>query len=375
MTVRKRLLPDGAAGAFSAVWRRLRGVASPTRAGISVALGVWIGCLPLYGLHLPLCLLVCVPLRLDAVLAYVGANISNPFVAPALLTLEVQVGSWLLTGTWISFDVARRGGPELGLLVREVALGSVVVGAALGVLLGAVAVLVAQLRRTSGDVSGVGHVDEAVSRTIARYRHARVGDRVYVAAKLSFDPVLRCLATLGPLGRVLDAGAGRGQLGLCLLELGQAASLVGFDFDPRKVALANAAARGDARFTVADLRNATFSGADTILLVDVLHYLPVSEQDAVLARARDGLAESGRLIVREVDPRGTPRSWLARGLERLLARVGYNRTRAALAFRSPREIVASLEALGFECHDEDGGRGTPFANRLIVAVRPTLGRS
>ena len=49
--------------------------------------------LPLYGLHFPLCLAVCLPLQLDVVVAYLAANISNPLVAPFLVTAEVEIGS------------------------------------------------------------------------------------------------------------------------------------------------------------------------------------------------------------------------------------------------------------------------------------------
>ena len=83
---------------FARLLRLLRGSGSPRRVGLSVGLGLFIGCLPLYGFHLPLCLVVCIPFGLDAVLAYVAANISNPLVAPFLVLSEVVIGSWLLHG-------------------------------------------------------------------------------------------------------------------------------------------------------------------------------------------------------------------------------------------------------------------------------------
>ncbi len=98
---------------------------------MSIGLGIFIGCLPLYGLHLWLCLGVCLPLGLDAVAAYSAANISNPLVAPFLIVAEVETGSYLLRGTGapLDLDSARRLGA--GAFLTEAALGSVLVGVAL----------------------------------------------------------------------------------------------------------------------------------------------------------------------------------------------------------------------------------------------------
>ena len=56
-----------------------------------MGVGLFIGALPLYGLHFPLCAAVCLPLRLDLVAAYLAAQVSNPFVAPFLVFSTVSV--------------------------------------------------------------------------------------------------------------------------------------------------------------------------------------------------------------------------------------------------------------------------------------------
>ncbi len=125
-------------------WRRLRGGRlTPSRAAASVALGLFVGCLPLYGLHLPLCLALCLPLRLDAAVAYLAANISNPLVAPWLLLAEVQIGSLLLTGALSRFDVhAARATGVMG-YAAYAAIGSVIVGAVLAGIGGVIAASIA----------------------------------------------------------------------------------------------------------------------------------------------------------------------------------------------------------------------------------------
>lgn len=62
----------------------------------SVAIGLAIGLLPVYGLHGALVLLVCVPLRLDAVLAFAATMISNPLTFPLLVLAELELGEELL---------------------------------------------------------------------------------------------------------------------------------------------------------------------------------------------------------------------------------------------------------------------------------------
>src|SRR4051812_28798105 len=93
---------------WARIWRRLRGVhQSPARVALAVGSGLFIGCLPVYGLHFFLCLLWCLPLGLDFVATYLAANVSNPIVAPFLITLEVEVGSLVTTGQHAAFSLAR----------------------------------------------------------------------------------------------------------------------------------------------------------------------------------------------------------------------------------------------------------------------------
>jgi SAM-dependent methyltransferase len=333
----------------------------------AVAIGLFIGCLPLYGLHLLLVLLVCVPRRLDSVISYLAANISNPFVAPFLITLEVEIGSLLLTGQHAAFDLTRARATGVAGYFVHAAAGSVVVGTLLALLGGGLAFALSRRFRSAPVASPL---DGAIRRTIERYRDAPIADRMYVAGKLDHDPVVREVSSLdGDFGRLLDAGAGRGQLGLCLLELGRASSLFGFDSDERKVRLASLAGEGSARFEVRDLASPDWPACDTLLLVDVLHYLPTAEQDQVLSHAVGALGAGGRLLVRELDAQPGFRSSVTRLFERLATAIGLNRGRARLEYRSAAELTRRLEVLGCACETRSASQGTPFANVLVVAKR------
>jgi len=351
------------------LWRRLRGTpGSPLRAAVAVAIGLFIGCQPLYGLHLVLVLAVCLPLRLDVVLAYLAANISNPFVAPFLIFSEVEAGAYLTTGRWVAFDVAQaRATGALG-FARQLLVGSLVVGAALALLGFGLAWLLASRRQGAASSDARPHdasFEAAVERTRARYARVKPAHRYYVAGKLTFDPVFKLLAELGKLGRVLDLGCGRGQLGVLLLELGHATSVVGLDSDADKIEAARSAGP-DADFQVADVAQAELPPADTILLIDVLHYLPLAEQDALLLAAAKALEPGGRLLVRELDGDPSARSTVTRFFEWSGRKIGVNRGRAT-AYRPARAVTELLERQGLRCQVQGASESTPFANVLIVA--------
>jgi SAM-dependent methyltransferase len=288
-------------------------------------------------------------------------------VAPFLITLEIEIGSLLLTGEHAAFDLERARATGIAGFFQQAAAGSVFVGGALALLGGLLAFVLARpvLRKSPDDIR-----DEAIRRTIDRYRGARLADRMYVAGKLQQDPILGEISALdGDFGRVLDAGAGRGQLGLSLLELGRVTRLSGFDSDPRKVALAQAAGQGQAHYEVGDLAGFEWPASDSVLLIDVLHYLPIDEQDAVLGRAAASVPIGGRVVVREVDAALGVRSGVTRATEWFTTTIGLNRARSRLEYRSAREIVDRLESLGCSCEVRSASKGTPFANVLIVATR------
>jgi uncharacterized protein (DUF2062 family) len=344
---------------------RLRGGGlSPGRAAASVAVGLFVGCLPVYGVQLLLVLLVCMPLRLDAALAYVVCHVSNPLTLAPLLYLELQVGAFIMTGhgTVLSLgEVKRLGVATVG---AQLALGSVVCGAVLASVGAAAAWVVAHRVRDARHRA----LAEARRRTISRYARAPASARHYVGLKLRTDPALAAIVALpGGFGRVVDAGCGFLQIGLCLHELGRTTSLVGIDRDAERIAVARDAAGADASVELSDLGAAAFPEADTVLFVDSLHYLPLPEQDEVLGRAARALAPEGRLVIREVD---SGASWRSRITERLERNAAKKRARPTdMGFRSAADIAALLQRLGLESRVVQHDDLSIVHNALVVGRR------
>ena len=130
----------------------------PADVGVAVGLGTFIGCLPIFGLHLPVCVALSRRFRLNGALVYGAANISNPFFAPFLIAAEVALGRWILgvheeppaTETverpiWTLIMDA----PDL---VLACSIGGAVIGAVLGVVFGLIgwAVALRWARRSLG---------------------------------------------------------------------------------------------------------------------------------------------------------------------------------------------------------------------------------
>lgn len=93
--------------AFAKLWRHLREEhTEPARLGAAVALGLFVGCLPLYGIHLGICIFLAWALRLNKATVYLAANISNPLLAPVLVAAGIGIGEWIRFGTWRPIDLS-----------------------------------------------------------------------------------------------------------------------------------------------------------------------------------------------------------------------------------------------------------------------------
>ncbi|MEO7115008.1 MAG: class I SAM-dependent methyltransferase [Caldimonas sp.] len=213
----------------------------------------------------------------------------------------------------------------------------------------------------------------------------------FARGKLSRDPVFSHLIARGliaPRSRVLDIGCGQGLLASVVRAAASVASqgrwpsdwaqppvdvrVAGIEVLARDVARARAALGDDAELVCADMRTAAFADADTVVLLDVLHYLSIAEQDAVLARVRAALPEGGRLVLRVGDAASRGRFEASGWVDRLvtLARGQGFRKTAGRTLASWRE---RLRELGFAIESEPMNMGTPFANVLLIGTVVTSG--
>jgi SAM-dependent methyltransferase len=178
------------------------------------------------------------------------------------------------------------------------------------------------------------------------------------------------IGTSEPLGSVIDVACGRGQFTFLLHETGSATSSHGIDWDGDKIASAERASLGlfNATFERGDVRETILPAADTVLLIDVLHYLTASEQISLITRA--ARAARARVLIRDVDPNRGVSSAVTRGIERITTTLGYNRGER-VAPQSMATLSAQLRDEGLHVTSElCSARG--MSNTLLVATRTSL---
>ena len=225
-----------------------------------------------------------------------------------------------------------------------------------------------------------------VGEASAPYRRSGRFAWHFARGKLRWDPVFVHLLSRGviaPRTRVLDIGCGQGLLASLLGAAARVARdgrwpsgwaeppldvrVRGIELQRRNVERARDALGDAAEIVCADMRSAPFAEADTVVILDVLHYVSEPEQDAVLARVRAALPPGGRLLMRIGDASSRAGFAASRWVDRVVTFVR-GRGFAPLAGRTLAAWHARLEQLGFAVASEPMHAGTPFANVLIVAT-------
>jgi uncharacterized protein (DUF2062 family) len=351
---------------------------SPERAASSVAVGLFVGSTPLYGFHLPICAGLSYVLGLDLLITYLAANISIAPVVPVMVFSQVQIGTLVLEGHWLSVSLTNFNWEEALQMTKRLFVGALLVGSALSAV-GGLSTLWVTRRFKKRQLSEVDRdLREATNALQILYNITPPAHRHYVSTKLRMDPLTRELFLLARsghrFGSLVDAGCGRGQFSLFLLSLQAADTVLGFDHDERKVNAACLAAREfgqhRASFHTGDLKTEALPQVDTILLLDVLHYLSSSDQSEVLKRMAQALNTRGYLVVRETNHRGSLGASFARFFERCARLIGANRG-DRLVFRSAGDLENELTTLGFHVvrHAPKGA----LDNVLLVAQKAATG--
>ena len=152
-----------------------------TRDAAAIGVGAFIGCLPFFGFHLLLTILVGRVLHLNRLKMYAAANLSNPVMAPFLIFAEVQTGAWLRRRDAHDLTVEAIRQMDPWSLGGDLLLGSVCVGAVIGTTLTlcTLAAIRPALPLSSRDRRGV----RGGGGSLHRHHDYRVGIRARQAAR------------------------------------------------------------------------------------------------------------------------------------------------------------------------------------------------
>jgi len=342
----------------------LRGArVTPLRGALSVALGLWVGSIPAFGLHTPVVLALCLWLRLDGLLAWVASNVSNPFFAPFLVMGEVQVGALVMTGAPLDyFDVSAARQTGVSGVVLYAFAGAPFVATAIA-LVGGVVVYVAvylSLLAYRGDATPVvrppytlpSHAPRwwsAAERMAARFAPEEVvgKTRFHVTRiRLVTDPrPARWAEHIRPRAKVSVVGTDAAWAALALLELGAARSARARDpaAASRERAARAAAVAPPLPLEVDDVEGASIPPADAVLLLEVS---PSTGHDLLIAAAQ-AVGPGGRLLLEAKSGRvASLWSWLG-------------------GRRQLTHAASAIEATGFTTQTTSAG----FGRVLIIARR------
>jgi SAM-dependent methyltransferase len=351
------------------------------RDAASVGVGVVIGCLPVFGFHLLLVLVVGRVLRLNRLRMYVAANISNPLMAPLLIFAEVQVGAWARREDLHALTLQTIRATSPWTFGADLLVGSLIVGIALG---GALALVTHLVTTRFGDADP-GFV--AVARAAAdRYLGASITAWEFARAKLLSDPVYEEVTIRGllPPGRtLLDVGCGQGLMLALLSEIRRRnherppsdahpppvfEHLTGVEVRGRVARIARAVLREDATVLDIDVADAPLEPFGAVLAFDVLHMMSAVDQERLIVRLAAVLEPGGRMLVRDVD---ASQGWRFRLVHvgNWLKAVVTGHWRQRFCFRSVDDWTRLFASQGLHVQVVPMSRGTPFANVLFLLSR------
>jgi uncharacterized protein len=183
------------------------------------------------------------------------------------------------------------------------------------------------------------------ARVRYRYRNLEAYPRMFARFKLALDPMFLMLERyLQPSGAVLDIGCGYGIPACWLVETYPGLRVIGLDPDPERVRVAERVLGCDGQVFEGKFPKLPLlpDGIDTVLMLDIMHYLNDTEWAAGLNNLRRQLPNVKQLIIRATIP-GTGQKtgwrWIEQQRRRLIGKTCH--------FRSIETIRSSLEQAGF----------------------------
>lgn len=220
--------------------------------------------------------------------------------------------------------------------------------------------------------NGAACPHEAACRRVAERFQPR-WLRTYARGKLRNDAVYATAYELlrGSPHPILDVGCGVGLLGFYLRERGCRHPVLGLDADARKIDYGAAIVRAsydDLEVRHHDVGKDLPPFRGNVALFDVLHYLPVHVQSALLRRLAACVAPGGFLVIRDCPRERRPRFWMTWMAEKFAQAITWN-IAATLHFPSRASIDDAFARAEFGRESRPLWGSSPFNNHLFIFRR------
>ena len=191
----------------------------------------------------------------------------------------------------------------------------------------------------------------------------------YMRVKVKMEDKYRLFESLLPKkGIITDVGCGYGFLPYMLAFMSEDRVVIGTDYDKEKIATANNcfSKTKNISFFAADATECELPKSDAFILSDILHYLPIAEQEKLIVKCINNLLPNGMLLIRDADSSMSKRHWGTRYTEFISTNVGFNITKNKLEFVPASFIMDVVKRNNFTIQKMDN---TKLTSNVIYIVR------
>ena len=148
-------------------------------------------------------------------------------------------------------------------------------------------------------------------------------------------------------GRVLDLGCGFGLFSLYYASVLPEVRLQGLDRNPRRIAMAQTAARrlglANVRYDVGDVMDFRGGeGFDAVYMLDIVHHIPVEAVRPLLEQVAKVLPPEGMLVIKDVDRTPAYKRWFTLVLDKIMDPA------TPVHYWEAGELTALLSDIGFD---------------------------
>jgi uncharacterized protein len=196
----------------------------------------------------------------------------------------------------------------------------------------------------------------------------------YLRVKLMLDHNYQLFNKYASLnGQIVDIGCGYGFISYMLYFISDSRKILGIDSDADKIAVANncITKTPDLEFICADIVAYPLPLADTFVLCDVLHYIPIEQQKELIMKCIANLNAGGSILIRDGDSSLAGKHQRTKFTEFFSTNIGFNKAQYKdLEFPDRHMILEIAQQYGFSVEIVEDKKYT--SNVLFVLRKQTV---